>query len=145
MPILRHDECSRHQPRHASRRRFAGEKSGQLERLQVAQRKAKAKDPSRPALIPGAAPRVTSNGRITVELPTVDGGAVRYTATPVSTWRYEPATPHRRPTLLKRPAPAPASLETQLKNATDMMLNALIRVERATHHTLETSPYIAAE
>ena len=52
-----------------------------VEAIRHCERKAKAKDPSRPALIPGAAPRVTSNGRITVELPTVDGGAVRYTAT----------------------------------------------------------------
>jgi hypothetical protein len=108
------------------------------------ERVAKAKDPLRPALVPGAVARVTSNGRITVELATADGGAVVWTATPVVTYRYEPATPPRRPTWLKRPASAPSSPSAQLKAAIDMTLNALVRVERATQLKPEITD-IAAE
>jgi hypothetical protein len=111
-----------------------------VDAIRRCERRAKAKNPERPALVPGAAARVISNGRITVELPTVDGGAVIYTATPVSTWRYEPASPPRRPIWLKRPAPAPASPHAQLKAAIDMTLNALVSVERAA----QPKPDIAA-
>jgi hypothetical protein len=91
------------------------------------ERVAKAKDPDRAALVPGAPARVTSNGRITVELATVDGGSVIWTATPVTTWRYAPATPPRRPIWLKRPTPTPSDT---IKRALDMGLTALAELER---------------
>jgi hypothetical protein len=102
-----------------------------VQAIKHSQRRAKAKNPKLPALAPGAAARVIpSNGRITVELATADGGSIAWTATPVTTWCYEPATPPRRPIWLKRPTLGPVTPSDTIKRALDMGLTALAELER---------------
>jgi hypothetical protein len=89
-------------------------------------------------LVAGAG-RVVANGKLRVELRTVDGETVSYIAIPTMSWRFEPDT-SVRPKANR--VPTPASPADRFKRAIDTALTELADLERRGR---AASPNIAAE
>ena len=83
--------------------------------------------------------RVIANGKLRVELKTVDGDTVSYIAIPTMSWRFEPDT-SVRPKANR--APVPATPADRVKLALDAALDEIVILERRAR---VASPDIAAE
>ena len=79
-------------------------------------------------LVPGAG-KVVANGKLRVELTTIDGEIVAYIAKPVMTWRYELDTTAVRPKVVNR-ASAPVTPGDLVRRALDAALDEIVTLER---------------
>ena len=91
-------------------------------------------------LVPGAG-KVIANGKLKVELTTIDGETVAYIAKPVMTWRYELDTTVHPKVVNRVVTPA-----DRVKRALDAALDEIVSLEkRACLASPATTPNIAAE
>jgi hypothetical protein len=98
----------------------------------------RAKDPSLPALVPGAG-KILPGGALRVALPTVGGGTFVYSAVAVPTWRFHPGAPLARSKAHGNgngdgaPA-AEVSPAERVRRALDEALTVLAAIERRAAH-----------
>ena len=78
-------------------------------------------------LVAGAG-KVVANGKLRVELSTVDGGTVAYIAVPTMIWRFKLDTT-ARPKVINRVSP-PATLGDRVRRALDAALDEIVTLER---------------
>jgi hypothetical protein len=85
--------------------------------------------------------RVIANGKLKIELKTVDGNTVVYIAEPVTIWRYK-LDKSVRPKVIRI---VPASPADRVRQALDAALDEIVTLEkRARAASSDTAPNIAA-
>ena len=97
-------------------------------------------------LVAGAG-KVVANGKLKVELTTIDGDTVTYIAVPTMTWRYElDTTAH--PKVVNR-VMAPATPGDRVRRALDAALDEIVNLEKRARAASPATPItitdIAAE
>ena len=105
-----------------------GKTSNPLDGARRAYRRLCAKDPRRPALVPGSG-RLVANGVLRAELHCIDDSTVTFIARPRTEWAYELAPNAKRHSLSPQ---MEASLSDRARAAFNTVLDILVRAEQHT-------------